>query len=139
MHVLVLISNLSGSYRWLSLSMFYWLWLFRTRCIFSTPWAYLGWIYFGVCWKILLSTRKYAVDDRLTWTDRMLRKSKILKYKITDDDLSDLYINMYVYRKVDFVKENRIHAVFTMDAKLINPCSKMGVLMYKITWRETHV
>ena len=96
MHVLVLISNLSGSYRWLSLSMFYWLWLFRTRCIFSTPWAYLGWIYFGVCWKILLSTRKYAVDDRLTWTDRMLRKSKILKYKITDDDLSDLYINMYV-------------------------------------------
>ena len=63
----------------------------------------------------------------------MLRKSKILKYKITDDDRSDLYINMYVYRRVGFVKLNRIHAVFIMDATLINPCLKMGVLMYKIT------
>ena len=40
---------------------------------------------------------------------------------------------MYVYRRVGFVKLNRIHAVFIMDATLINPCFKMGVLMYKIT------
>ena len=58
---------------------------------------------------------------------------KILKYKITDDDRSDLYINMYVYRIVGFLKLNTFHAVFTMDGTLINPCLKMGVLMYKIT------
>ena len=63
----------------------------------------------------------------------MLRKSKILKYKITDDERSDLYINMYVYRRIGFVKLNRINAIFITDTRLINPCLKMGVLMYKIT------
>ena len=58
----------------------------------------------------------------------MLRKSKILKYKLTDDDLSDLYVNMYlqVYRRVGTVKLNRIDAVFIMDATPINPCFKNG-------------
>ena len=42
---------------------------------------------------------------------------------------------MYVqiYRRAGFVKPNRMLAVFVMDATLINPCLKMGVLMYKIT------
>ena len=56
----------------------------------------------------------------------MLRKSKILKYKLTDDDLSDLYVNMYLYRRVGTVKLNRIDAVFIMDATPINPCFKNG-------------
>ena len=58
---------------------------------------------------------------------------KILKYKITDDDRSDLYINMYVYRRIGFAELNRINAILITDARMINPCLKMGVLMYKIT------
>ena len=60
---------------------------------------------------------------------------KILKYKITDDERSDLYINMYVqvYRRIGFAELNRINAILITDARMINPCLKMGVLMYKIT------
>ena len=42
-------------------------------------------------------------------------------------------MNVQVYRRIGFVELNRIHAYFIMDATLINPCFKMGVLMYKIT------
>ena len=139
--MLILIANLSGSCRCLSLPMVYWMWLFRATCEFSTPCSYRGRIYFCVCWKILLSTRKYAVDDRLTWTDRMFRKSKILNHWRWSHWFVYQYVcNNRAYRIAGFVKLNRILAVFVMDPTLINPCLKMGVLMYnKITWRETHV
>ena len=42
-------------------------------------------------------------------------------------------MNVQVYRRIGFVKLSRINAIFITDARLINPCLKMGVLMYKIT------
>ena len=42
-------------------------------------------------------------------------------------------MNVQVYRRIGFAELNRINAILITDARMINPCLKMGVLMYKIT------